>query len=147
MAEKSARNLLAGIEASKQRELRRLILGLGIRFVGDRAATLLARRFRSLDALAKATAEEIDDIYKIGPAVAQSVADWFAHEPNRRLVERLTAAGVRTEEGGPVPSSDALAGKQFVLTGALQTMTREEAKAAIEARGGRVTSSVSKKTS
>ncbi|HUG54414.1 MAG TPA: helix-hairpin-helix domain-containing protein, partial [Vicinamibacteria bacterium] len=147
MAEKSARNLLAGIEASKGRELRRLIFGLGIRFVGDRAATLLARRFRSLQALGAATLEEVDAIYEIGPAVAQSVADWFAHGPNSVLIDRLRKAGVRTEDAAPAASSEDFAGQQFVLTGGLETMTREEAKAAIEARGGRVTSSVSKKTS
>lgn len=147
MAEKSARNLLAGIEASKSRELRRLLFALGIRFVGERAAQLLARQFRSLDALGKASVEEIDAIYEIGPAVAQSVADWFAREANQSLVARLKAAGVRTEQAGEAPASNAFAGMQFVLTGGLETMTREEAKAAIESRGGRVTSSVSKKTS
>jgi DNA ligase (NAD+) len=143
-----ARALLAGIEASKTRELRRLIFGLGIRFVGERAAMLLARHFRSLDAIAAATADQIDDLYEIGPAVAQSVADWFAQDTNRALVRRLHEAGVRTEEAGEAHAqSAAFQGQQFVLTGALTTMTREQAKAAIEARGGRVTSSVSKKTS
>lgn len=147
MAEKSARNLLAGIEASKSRELRRLLFGLGIRFVGERAAQLLARHFRSLDALAEASVEEIDALYEIGPAVAQSVFDWFQRDANRLLVTRLKAAGVRTEEAGEAPASNAFAGQQFVLTGGLEGMTRDEAKAAIESRGGRVTSSVSKKTS
>ena len=143
-----ARALLAGIEASKGRELRRLLFGLGIRFVGERAAMLLARHFRSLEAIANASVEEIDALYEIGPAVAQSVFDWFALESNRRLVSRLRDAGVRTEETGTAHSaSAAFQGKQFVLTGALETMTRDQAKAAIEARGGRVTSSVSKKTS
>jgi DNA ligase (NAD+) len=143
-----ARALLAGIEASKQRELRRLLFGLGIRFVGERAAMLLARHFRSLEALGSATVEEIDDLYEIGPAVAQSVHDWFAQESNRRLVVRLREAGVRTEEAGAAhAASSAFSGQQFVVTGSLETMTREQAKAAIEARGGRVTSSVSKKTS
>jgi DNA ligase (NAD+) len=143
-----ARALLAQLEASKERELRRLIFGLGIRFVGERAAMLLARHFRSLDALAQATVEEIDDLYEIGPAVAQSVHDWFAQEANRALVARLREAGVRTEQGGPAPTAGAaFQGQQFVLTGTLATMTREQAKAEIESRGGRVTSSVSKKTS
>ena len=143
-----ARALLAGIEASKQRELRRLIFGLGIRFVGERAAMLLARHFRSLEAIGNASVEEIDALYEIGPAVAQSVQAWFAQEANRRLVARLREAGVRTEEAGTAHSgSAAFQGQQFVLTGTLLTMTREQAKAAIEARGGRVTSSVSKKTS
>ena len=143
-----ARALLAGIEASRSRELRRLLFGLGIRFVGERAALLLARHFRSLEAIGNATAEEIDDLYEIGPAVAQSVHQWFAQDANRRLVARLKDAGVRTEEAGAAhAASSAFQGQQFVLTGTLETMTREQAKAAIEARGGRVTSSVSKKTS
>jgi DNA ligase (NAD+) len=146
MAEKSARNLLAGIEASKGRELRRLLIGLAIRFVGDRAAALLARHFGSLERLGAASIEDIDALYEIGPTVAQSVVDWFADEGNQRLVRRLREAGVRTEEEAYAERSDAFAGMQFVLTGGLETMTREEAKAAIETRGGRVTSSVSKKT-
>jgi DNA ligase (NAD+) len=146
MAEKSAGNIVAQIEASKTRELRRLLFGLGIRFVGERAAMLLARQFRSLEALAAADVETIDSIYEIGPVVASSVHEWFAAEVNRSLVARLVRAGVRTVEEGP-PSSPIFQGMQFVLTGALEGMSRDEAKAAIEARGGRVTSSVSKKTS
>ncbi|HET7294590.1 MAG TPA: NAD-dependent DNA ligase LigA [Vicinamibacteria bacterium] len=147
MAEKSAQNLVAQIDKSKGRELRRLLFGLGIRFVGERAAQLLARHFRSLDAIARATLEEIDAIYEIGPAVAASVRDWFAQDANRMLAERLAAAGVRVEEGEAAPLSLEFQGMQFVLTGGLESMTRDEAKAAIEARGGRVTSSVSRKTS
>jgi DNA ligase (NAD+) len=90
--------------------------------------------------------EEIEQIYEIGPKVAQSVVDWFASDANRELVRRLKEAGVRTEEAPAAGRSDVFAGQQFVLTGSLETMTRDEAKAAIEARGGRVTSSVSKKT-
>jgi DNA ligase (NAD+) len=108
---------------------------------------LLARHFRSLDALGRASVEEIDALYEIGPVVASSVHEWFGSPANQRLVERLRDAGVRTEEKAAGPESQAFAGKQFVLTGGLETMSRDEAKAAIEARGGRVTSSVSKKTS
>jgi len=147
MADKSADNLLAQIEASKSRELRRLLFGLGIRFVGERAAMLLARHFRSLEALARASVEEIDGIYEIGPAVAQSVHDWLRSPANATLVDRLRGAGVRTSEGDAAPHSQAFQGMQFVLTGTLPGMSRDEAKAAIEERGGRVTSSVSKKTS
>jgi len=143
----AATNLLSAIEASKTRELRRLLFGLGIRFVGERAAILLARHFRSLAALGKAQVEEIDEIYEIGPTVAGSVREWFAQEENQALVRRLAEAGVGTEEPDASPTSRAFQGQQFVLTGGLETMTRDEAKAAIEARGGRVTSSVSKKTS
>ncbi|HET8647882.1 MAG TPA: helix-hairpin-helix domain-containing protein, partial [Vicinamibacteria bacterium] len=148
MADKSVDNLLKGIEASKERELHRLLFGLGIRMVGERAAQLLARRFRTLDGLRAATVEEIDEIYEIGPAVAQSVHDWLAQEANRSLLDRLAAAGVRMDEpAAPERVVDAaFAGKQFVLTGTLQGLTRDQAKAAIEARGGRVTGSVSKKT-
>jgi DNA ligase (NAD+) len=142
----AARNLLAQIEASKRCSLRRLLFGLGIRFVGERAALLLARQFGSLAALGRATVEEIDAIYEIGPAVAQSVHDWFAQVANRELVERLGAAGVRTEDEAAGAGGAALAGKQYVITGTLAAMSRDEAKAAIESRGGRVTSSVSRKT-
>jgi DNA ligase (NAD+) len=142
-----ARNLLEAIESSKKRELRRLIFGLGIRFVGERAAMLLARQFRGLRQVAAASVEEIDAIYEIGPAVAESVHAWFNDPANLKLVERLKAAGVRVEEEDTGPRSAEFQGQQFVLTGALESMTRDEAKAAIEARGGRVTGSVSKKTS
>jgi len=147
MAEKSARNLLEQLERSRSRELRHLLFGLGIRHVGERAAQLLARHFRSLDALAAASVEDMEAVHEIGPIVAQSVHDWFRDPANRRLVERLKEAGLRTEEEGTAPVPPVLQGQQFVLTGTLDSMTREEAKAAIEARGGRVTSSVSKKTS
>jgi DNA ligase (NAD+) len=148
MAEKSAQNVLGQIEASKGRELHRLVFGLGIRFVGERAARLLARHFKSLDAIARASVDDIDAIYEIGPVVAQSVADWFADDANRDLVARLAEAGVNTEESAAPESSapQSFQGMQFVLTGGLETMTRDEAKAAIEARGGRVTGAVTKKT-
>jgi DNA ligase (NAD+) len=147
MAEKSGRNLLEQIEKSKTRELRRLLFGLGIRFVGERAALLISRHFGSLEAIGQASADEIDGIYEIGPTVATSIRDWFAAETNRALVARLTQAGLRTREEAAAEVSKVFAGQQIVLTGGLAAMTRDEAKAAIEARGGRVTSSVSKKTS
>jgi DNA ligase (NAD+) len=147
MAEKSARNLLEQLETSRSRELRRLLFGLGIRHVGERVALLLAQRFRSLDALAAAPVEEMEAVHEIGPTVARSVHDWFRDPANQRLVEQLRKAGLRTEEDAAAPGSRTLEGKQFVLTGTLESMTRGEAQAAIEERGGRVTSSVSKKTS
>ena len=147
MGDKSARNLIEQIEASQGRELRRLLFGLGIRHVGERAAMLLARSLRSLERLGGASVEELQAIHEIGPAVAESVRQWFAQEPNRLLVERLKAAGVRMEDAGGAPGFLSLQGRLFVLTGGLETMTRDQAKAAIEARGGRVTSTVSKKTS
>jgi DNA ligase (NAD+) len=139
--------LLAQIEASKARDLPQLIFALGIRHVGERTAALLARAFRSLDRLAAATIEELDAVPEIGLTVAESVRAWFDDEGNRQLCERLKARGVRTElAAGETASDEKFSGKQFVLTGKLESMTREEAGAAIEARGGRVTSSVSKKT-
>lgn len=147
MAKKSASNLLAQIEASKHRELSNLIYALGLRHVGDRTATTLARQFGSLKALSKARVEELDEVPEIGLTVAQSVRDWFDDPGNIELCKRLAAAGVRTEmEQSSEPVDETLAGKLFVLTGTLAGYNRDEARAAIEARGGRVTSSVSKKT-
>ena len=147
--EKSASNLLAQIEASKTRDLPHLVYGLGIRHVGERTAALLARHFGSLERLASATVEEIDAIHEIGLTVAQSVRDWFDDEGNIELCRRLRVeAKVRTElaGGGGAQLDGEFAGKQFVLTGKLETLTRDEARALIESRGGRVTSTVSKKT-
>jgi DNA ligase (NAD+) len=147
MAKKSASNLLAQIEASKQRDLSNLVYALGLRHVGDRTATTLARQFGSLEALSKATVEELDDVPEIGLTVAESVRDWFDDEGNIELCKRLEAAGVRTRmEQTSGPTDETFAGKLFVLTGTLAAYTRDEARAAIESRGGRVTSSVSKKT-
>ncbi|HKR01199.1 MAG TPA: NAD-dependent DNA ligase LigA, partial [Pyrinomonadaceae bacterium] len=148
MAEKSASNLMTQIEASKGRDLPQLIYGLGIRHVGERTAGILARHFRSLERLSKASLEEIDDIHEIGMTVAQSVRDWFDDAGNLYLCQRLREAKVRTEleSGARVAQDETFAGKQFVLTGKLESLTRDEARAMIEARGGRVTSTVSKKT-
>src|SRR6185503_11750499 len=147
MAQKSASNLLAQIEASKQRDLANLIYALGLRHVGDRTATTLARQFGSLEALSKASVQELDDVPEIGLTVAQSVRDWFDDEGNIALCERLQAAGVRTKiEKTRHPADDKFTGKTFVLTGTLADFTRDEARSAIEACGGRVSSSVSKKT-
>ncbi|MFN2491634.1 MAG: NAD-dependent DNA ligase LigA [Pyrinomonadaceae bacterium] len=147
MATKSASNLLVQIEASKKRDLSNLIYALGLRHVGDRTATTLARHFGSLDALSKASVQELDDVPEIGLTVAQSVRDWFEDEGNIELCKRLEAAGVRTKtEKSAVAVDQKFAGQQFVLTGTLAAFTRDEAKAEIESRGGRVTSSVSKKT-
>ena len=148
MAEKSATNLLSQIEASKSRDLSNLIYALGLRHVGERTAGILAHELGSLDKLMSASVEELDAIPEIGLTVAESVHDWFNDEGNRALCDRLRAAGVKTEaarsSGGE--TDERFAGKQFVLTGTLESFTRDEAKALIEARGGRVNSSVSKKT-
>ena len=148
MAKKSATNLLSQIEASKSRDLSNLIYALGIRHVGERTAGILAHEMGSLERLTNATVEELDAIPEIGLTVAESVRDWFDDEGNRALCDRLRAAGVKTEaarrSSGIV--DERFAGKQFVLTGTLAGFTRDEARAMIEARGGRVNSSVSKKT-
>jgi DNA ligase (NAD+) len=148
MAKKSASNLLAQIEASKSRDLSNLVYALGIRHVGERTGGILADELGSLDKLATATVEELDAIPEIGLTVAESVRDWFDDEGNLALCDRLRAAGVKTEaarrSSGQV--DERFAGKQFVLTGTLSAFTRDEARALIEARGGRVNSSVSKKT-
>ncbi|HEY3103662.1 MAG TPA: helix-hairpin-helix domain-containing protein, partial [Pyrinomonadaceae bacterium] len=147
MAKKSATNVLNQIEASKSRDLASLIYGLGIRHVGERTAGILAREFGSLERLSQASVEELDNVHEIGLTMAESIHDWFADEGNARLCERLTAAGVRTElETTAKAEPQTLAGKIVVLTGTLPTLTRDEATAMIESRGGRVTSSVSKKT-
>jgi DNA ligase (NAD+) len=148
MAKKSATNVLNQIEASKSRDLSSLIYGLGTRHVGERTAGILAREFGSLEKLAQATVEELDAVHEIGLTMAESIHDWFADPGNARLCKRLSDAGVRTEiEKAARPSAaQTLAGKIFVLTGTLPNMSRDEATAQIEDRGGRVTSSVSKKT-
>jgi len=148
MAEKSASNVLSQIEASKSRDLWHLIYGLGIRHVGERTAGILARHFGSLERLGKATVEDLDDIHEIGLTMAQSIRDWFDDPGNARLCERLQKAGVRIQIEKEVRGSvdQKFSGKVFVLTGTLPGMTRDEARNLIEASGGRVTSSVSKKT-
>jgi DNA ligase (NAD+) len=148
MAQKSAANLLGQIEASKNRDLANLLYALGLRHVGERTATILARHFGSLEKLGRASVEELDDIPEIGLTVAESVRDWFADEGNITLCNRLSAAGVQTQSRLTFGTDldEKFAGKQFVLTGTLPSFTRDEAKSLIESRGGRVNSSVSKKT-
>jgi DNA ligase (NAD+) len=148
MAKKSATNLLTQIEASKSRDLSNLIYALGIRHVGERTGGILAHELGSLEKLSEASVEELDAIPEIGLTVAESVRDWFDDEGNRALCDRLRAAGVKTEaeRKGSGVLDERFAGKQFVLTGTLSGFTRDEARALIEARGGRVNSSVSKKT-
>jgi DNA ligase (NAD+) len=148
MAKKSATNLLEQIEASKARDLTNLIYALGIRHVGERTAGILAHEMHSLDRLIEASVEELDAIPEIGLTVAESVRDWFDDEGNRALCDRLRAAGIKTESArrSSATVDERFEGKQFVLTGTLSGFTRDEAKALIEAKGGRVNSSVSKKT-
>jgi len=149
MGKKSAAKLLAEIEKSKGNEVWRLLYGLGIRHVGERGAQVLADHFGSIEAIESAPREELERVREIGPVLAEAVRTWFDEPHNRELVERLRASGVTTAgerkvaPAGPQP----LAGKTFVVTGTLASMSREDAQAKIEALGGKVTGSVSKKTS
>jgi DNA ligase (NAD+) len=148
-AETSVANLLSAIELSKKQPLDRLLVGLSIRHVGDHVAVVLARHFRGLDRLASASEEELASVGEIGPTIAASVAAWFQVDRNRALVGRLASAGVSTKAAGAGTGEEVprvLEGKAIVLTGGLEGFTRDEAARAIEDRGGRVTSSVSKKT-
>ena len=147
--DKAIANVLSQVEVSKDRPIWRLLVGLNIRHVGSHVAQVLARAFGSIDALAAASEDEIDAVPEIGPEIAATVAEWFAEGENRALIEKLRAAGVRmaderaAAEEGPQP----LAGLSIVLTGGLETMSREEATERAEAAGARVSSGVSKKTS
>jgi DNA ligase (NAD+) len=149
MAQKSAENLVTAIEESKGRGLARVLVGLGIRHLGPTAAQAVARAMGSLDAIERASVEELTATEGVGPVIAESVGRFFAIDANVQVVEKLRAAGVDlTAPVVKVADEDAvLAGLTFVLTGGLESHTREGAQAAIEARGGKVTSSVSKKTS
>jgi DNA ligase (NAD+) len=145
MGDKSAQNVLSQIEKSKKLPVERVIFGLGIRFVGERTAEFLAEHFGSLDAVMNAGEEELQEVNEVGPRIAASMVEFF-HEPrNRELVERLRRAGL-TFKGQKRERGTKLAGKTFVLTGTLVHFTRDEAKKKIEAAGGKVTGSVSKKT-
>lgn len=145
-AEKSAKNLLDALEASKQRELWQLIHGLGIPHVGKQSAKDLEANFDSLDAIAAATEEQLEAVDGIGGIMAQSIHAWFDDAENRRLIEQLKAQGLNFESGRQAQAGGPLSGKTLVLTGSLPGMTRDEATRRIEAAGGRTSSSVSKKT-
>jgi DNA ligase (NAD+) len=145
LADKSAANLHAAIQASKARGLARLLFALGIRYVGENVARILAAEFGSIDRLMDAAEEALAAVHGIGPRIAASVALYLGQDENRRLISALRRAGVCMEEessAGPKP----LLGKTFVLTGSLTTLTREEAKETIQRLGGRVAATVSKKT-
>jgi DNA ligase (NAD+) len=147
MAEKSAANIMAAIRKSRETTLPRLIYALGIRNVGETTARDLALHFGTLDALAEAGIEALQQVPDVGPVVAESVAQFFAEPHNREVVSGLQAAGIHYEAVTPPPvATGAAAGRSFVLTGTLPTLTRDEAKARIEAAGGKVSGSVSKKT-
>ncbi len=147
--EKKVDNLLAGIAASKAQPPARVLTALGIRFVGSVVAGLLLDALGSIDALAAATQEELEQIEGIGPETAVSVVTWFANEKNRAILQKLRAAGLQFAKAQPAPGDKqpaTLAGLTFVITGTLPTLSRDEAKALIEQHGGKVTGSVSKNT-
>ena len=144
-ADKSAQNILDEIERSKKLPLERVIYGLGIRFVGERTAQFLAEHFGSMEALERASQEELQEVNEVGPRIAESIAEFFSIAANRKLVERLRNAGL-TLSGQKKERGTKLAGKTFVLTGTLAHFTRDQAKKMIEEAGGKVTGSVSKKT-
>jgi len=151
MGEKSAQNLLAEIEASKSRPLHRLLFGLGIRYVGERTARLLADHFGTMAAVMKADREELVAVNEIGEVIADSVAVFFQEPSNREVVDQLASAGLNMRAAAPetaaaAATDDPFRDKTFVLTGALRGLTRDEARALIESRGGRVTSAVSGQT-
>jgi len=146
MAEKSAQNLLDEIAASKNNSLARLIYALGIRFVGERTAQLLAEHFGSLPKLTEATREQLEEVSEVGPKVAESIADFFSEPANRKLVQRLKDEGLKMTEKRVAPQDTRFAGKTFVFTGALARRSREDAGAEVARHGGKVTSSVSKLT-
>ena len=147
MGEKSAENLLASIERARRTTLARFLVALGIRHVGETVAELLARHFGDLDPLLAASREELEAVEGVGPTIAESVASFFADARNQEEVRRLRAGGLRWERAEPAPRGEGpLADKTFVLTGTLAGMTRGETKRRIEAAGGKVSGTVSKKT-
>jgi DNA ligase (NAD+) len=147
MAEKSAQNILAALEKSKQTTLPRFLFGLGIRHVGEATAKELARHFGKLDAVMDATAEQLLEVADVGPVVAQSLRTFFDQPHNREVVEQLRACGLTWPEGEAAEQTPKpLLGKTFVITGTLPTLGRDEAKDLLEAAGAKVAGSVSKKT-
>jgi DNA ligase (NAD+) len=144
-AEKSAQNIINAIRASKKVALWRLINALGIRYVGEATAQLLARHFQSLDALMQADKEDLLHVEGVGEQVASSIQEFFANDRNQALLQKLTGAGVQGLPPEPTAALP-LSGKTFVFTGGLDNFSRDEAKAQVAARGGKVSSSVSAKT-
>ena len=146
MAEKSAQNVVTAITGSRERGLTRLLNALGIRMVGERVAQLLAAQFGDLQRIADAPEDELAQIHGIGPEIARSVRAFFAEAKNRELIVKLREVGVVTTEERAAPSPQTLAGKTFVITGTLPTLSRDGARALVAQHGGRLTSAVSKKT-
>ncbi len=146
MAEKSAQNLLEEIEASKKNSLERLIYALGIQFVGERTGQLLAEHFSSLEELAAASEEQLEEVPEVGPKVAASIVEFFSEPANRQLIKKLHKVGVHPTAEKRMVKSQKLAGKSFVFTGGLANRSREEAGEIVQQHGGKVSGSVSKKT-
>jgi DNA ligase (NAD+) len=148
MADKSAQNIVEALEKSKHTTLARFLFGLGIRHVGEATAKELARHFGQLDNIMDAPEDQLLQVNDVGPTVAQSIRTFFDQAHNREVVEQLRACGVTWPEGPPAPvTAQPLSGKTFVITGTLPTLSRDQAKDLIEAAGGKVAGSVSKKTS
>lgn len=148
MGGKSAANVIKAIEASKKTPLARIIFALGMRYVGERTAQLLADHFRGIEAMRAATREELEEVEEVGPRISEAIQDFFAAERNIEMLAQLAAAGVVMQMEGPPPvkTDQRFKGQTFVLTGTLPNLTRDEAAARIEALGGKVAGSVSKKT-
>jgi DNA ligase (NAD+) len=147
MADKSAAALVAAIDASRAQPLSRLLFALGVDHVGETAARELARHFKTMDALMQASPEEVLAVHGIGETIAASLTDWFAGKDARRLIERLRERGLTFHEPSAAPVGNALAGLTVVVTGTLPTLSRDAAKELIQSQGGKVSDSVSRKTS
>jgi DNA ligase (NAD+) len=146
IGKKSAGNLLRNIENSKRNPLPRVLTALGIRFVGERTAVFLSEAFGNMDQISAADVEKLQQAEEVGPKVAESIFQFFREPRNRELVDRLRGVGLQFEYRSSRPVAGPLRGTTFVLTGTLPNLTREEAKAKIESAGGKVASTVSRKT-
>ena len=145
--EKSIDNLLEAIDRSRERPLARLIFALGIRHIGGETAEVLARELHSLEALSDALKERLTSISAIGPKIADSILAFFRQEENKKIIQRLKDAGVNPKEEKAKPEELPLAGQEFVLSGRLENLTRQEAEARIKALGGTTRDNVTRKTS
>ena len=149
MGEKSATNLVRGLDLSKSRPFDRVLFALGLRHVGSTVAMTLSKNFLGMDRLASASVEELEAVAEIGPTIARSIASFFEVEDNRRLIEKLRKAGLQleaTDDDPPMGGDSFFAGKSVVLTGTMENYSREQAGERIRELGGRVTSGVSQKT-
>jgi DNA ligase (NAD+) len=146
MGQKSAGNIVRNIEKSKKNPMPRVLTAFGMRFVGERTALFLAEAFGSIGAIAAASLEDLMTVEEVGPKVAESVYEFFREPRNQELVDRLLGAGLQYNYASTRPKAGPLKGKTFVLTGSLKNLSRDDAKRLIEASGGKVSGSISKKT-